>query len=234
MPLWCGVLHGMADVREQRQPLSGGQAVLIAVVGDRHALDQLHDEVRAARASLTGIEHPGDVRMVHECQGLALGLEAGDHLPGVHAGLEDLEGHLAADRLLLLGHEHQAEAPLADLFQQLVGTDDRAGTFGTGLVSCDVLLLGPAQESARILMCPQQLLDTRTQGRVGPARLFEKAPELVGALAVQGFEKDRLGIGLCVAHGRSPIMFRYSMPRLRRNPPGNHGIFNRRLGRRPD
>ncbi len=38
MPLWCGVLHGMADVREQRQPLSGGQAVLIAVVGDRHAL----------------------------------------------------------------------------------------------------------------------------------------------------------------------------------------------------
>ena len=127
-----------------------------------------------------------------------------------------------------------AEAPLADLFQQLVGADDRAGTFCNRLVARGLLLLGPAQESARILMSPQQLLDTRTQGRVGPACLVEKAPELVGALAVQGFEKDRLGIGLCVAHGWSPIVFRYSMPRFRRNPPGNLGIVNRRSGRRPD
>ena len=38
---------------------------------------------------------------------------------GVHARLEDLEGHLAADRLLLLGHEDQAEAAFADLLQSL-------------------------------------------------------------------------------------------------------------------
>ncbi len=92
--------------------------------------------------------------MVHECQGLALRLEAGDHLAGVHARLEDLEGHLAADRLLLLGHEHQAEAALADLLQQLVGTDDRARTFGSGPVASVVWLRRPAQESARILMRP--------------------------------------------------------------------------------
>ena len=153
--------------------------------------------------------------MVHECQGLALGIEAGDHLPGVHAGLEDLEGHLAADRLLLLGHKHQAEAPLADLFQQLVGTDDRPRVLGTGLVSCHVLPLGPAQESARIPICLQQFLDTLTQGRVGPACLVEKPPDLVGTLAFQGFEKDRLGIGLRVAHRQPPLKFRYSMPRLR-------------------
>ena len=31
------------------------------------------------------VEHLGDVRVVHQGQGLPLGLEAGDDLPGVHA-----------------------------------------------------------------------------------------------------------------------------------------------------
>jgi hypothetical protein len=72
-------------------------------------------------------------------------------------------------------------------------------------------------------MSPQQLLNARPQGRVGPARLFEKAHQLVGPLAVQGFEKNRLSIGLYVTHGSSPIIVLYSMPLLRRNPPRNVG-----------
>ena len=62
--------------------------------------------------------------MVHQGQRLALGLEPGDDLAGVHAGLDDLEGHLAVDRLDLLGHEDQAEAAFADFLQQLVAADD--------------------------------------------------------------------------------------------------------------
>ena len=73
-----------------------------------------------------GIEHPGDVGMVHHRQRLPLGLEAGDHLPRVHARLDDLQRHLAADGLRLLGHVDQAHAAFADLLQQLVGADDRA------------------------------------------------------------------------------------------------------------
>ena len=42
--------------------------------------------------------------MVHHRQSLPLGLEPGDDLPGVHAGLDDLQRHPAADRFLLLGH----------------------------------------------------------------------------------------------------------------------------------
>ena len=41
-------------------------------------------------------------------------------LPGVHAGLDDLQGDLAPDRLLLLGHVHDAHAALADLLQELI------------------------------------------------------------------------------------------------------------------
>ncbi len=44
----------------------------------------------------------------------------------VHAGLDDLEGDLALDRLGLLGHEDGAHAAFADLLQQLVGADRRA------------------------------------------------------------------------------------------------------------
>ncbi len=232
--LLVGVLHCLTDVDEQLQTFVERHSALVAEVGDGDALHQLHHEVGPARVGFAAVEDMRDVGMVHQRQRLPLGLEAGNHLARVHAGLEHLEGDLAAHRLRLLGHEDDAEAALADLLQQLVGADDRAGTFGTTVVACGLLLLGPAQESARALMSPQQLLDTRTQGRVRPAGLFEKAQLLVGALAVQGFEKDRLGIGLRVAHGWSPMMFRYSMPRFRRNPPENSGTVNRRLGRRPD
>ena len=81
--------------------------------------------------------------MVHERQCLALGLEAGDHLAGVHSGLDDLERDPAADGRLLLGHVDDAHSPFADFLQQLVGTDagsrafeDRAD-WGRTVARCD-------------------------------------------------------------------------------------------------
>jgi hypothetical protein len=70
--------------------------------------------------------------VVHHGQGLPLGLEASDDLAAIHARLDDLESNLALDGLGLLGHEDGAHAAFADLLQQLVRTDDRAGTFGDG------------------------------------------------------------------------------------------------------
>jgi hypothetical protein len=51
--------------------------------------------------------------MVHLGQSLAFGFEPGHDLSRVHAELDDLEGHLAADRLLLRRHVHDAHAPFA-------------------------------------------------------------------------------------------------------------------------
>ena len=84
---------------------------------------QFHHEVRPARLGRAGVEHLGDVRMVHQRQRLPLGLEAGDDLLGVHAQLDDLERHAAAHRLLLLGHVDHAAAAFADFLQQLVAAD---------------------------------------------------------------------------------------------------------------
>ena len=48
----------------------GGEPVLVAVVGDGDALDQLHDEVGPAAVGGPGVEHLGDVGVVHQGQGL--------------------------------------------------------------------------------------------------------------------------------------------------------------------
>ena len=108
------VLHRLADRAKKLQPLAGREIALVAVVGDGDALDQLHHEIGPTRFGRSGIEHAGDVGVVHKRQGLPLGLEAGDHLFAVHAGLDNLERHAAADRLMLLGQIDDPEAPLAD------------------------------------------------------------------------------------------------------------------------
>ena len=93
-PLLMGMLDRLANGDEQLQPLPRREVVLVAVLGDRHASDQVHDEVRPAGRWSSGVQHVGDVGVVHQRQGLPLGLEAGDDLPGVHPRLDELDRHL--------------------------------------------------------------------------------------------------------------------------------------------
>ncbi len=51
-PLLVGVLHRLADGDEQLQPGRDRQPVAVAILGDRHALDQLHHEERLAGSSV--------------------------------------------------------------------------------------------------------------------------------------------------------------------------------------
>ena len=67
--------------------------------------------------------------MVHHRQRLALGLEAGDDLLGVHAQLDDLQRHAAPHRLGLLGDIDHAAAAFADSLQQLVAPERLAHGF---------------------------------------------------------------------------------------------------------
>ncbi len=123
------VLHGVAHLRKEREPVVDAHAVLVGVLSDRLALDQLHHEERPAGLGCARIEHLRDVGVVHHRQCLPLLLETGHNLTGVHAQLDDLERDAACDGLLLLGHEDRAEAALADELQQLVRPDPRARGF---------------------------------------------------------------------------------------------------------
>src|SRR5687768_17630121 len=44
--LLVSVLDGVTDLVEQFEPLAYAQAILVAILGDRRAAHQLHDEVR--------------------------------------------------------------------------------------------------------------------------------------------------------------------------------------------
>src|SRR5262245_39856365 len=100
---------------------------------DWYSMDQLHDEVRPAGRRGPGVENSGDVDMIHHCQGLPLGLEAGDYLARVHAWLNDLEGHAALDRLQLLGHINHSHPSFTNLLEELVRPNLSAELF-VGLV----------------------------------------------------------------------------------------------------
>ena len=130
IPFWCGVLHRLADRHEQLQPGLHRQPFLIAVLGERHALHQFHDEERLAGWGDAAVVDAGDVRVVHQRQRLPLGVEPGQHAPRIHPRLDQLQRHLTLDRFGLLGQVDRAHAALADhLDQRVPAGDDRADPF---------------------------------------------------------------------------------------------------------
>ena len=84
--------EGVGEAPEEMRHELGWQAA------DRLAREAaLEDEVRPAGVGHPGVEHLGDVGMVHHGQGLFFGLEPGDDLPAVHARLDDFQGHAPLD-----------------------------------------------------------------------------------------------------------------------------------------
>ena len=103
---------------------------LVAVVGERHPLHQLHDEERLSGRGEAAVVDAGDVGVVHQRQGLPLGVEPGQHAPRIHPGLDQLERHLPLDRFGLAGQIDRAHAALADhLDQRVPAGDDGADPF---------------------------------------------------------------------------------------------------------
>jgi len=74
-PLVMRVLHRVADLQEQIQPLLDGQLVPIAVLGDGYARHEFHDEIGPAPLGSPGVMDAGDVRMIEKRQRLPLRLE---------------------------------------------------------------------------------------------------------------------------------------------------------------
>src|SRR4051812_2464333 len=114
------MLYGLADLDEKSEPFPGGETALVVICCDLDPLDQFHDKVRPTSVGCTGIQHPGNVGMIHEGQRLALGFEAGDNTFGVHAQLDHFKSDPTPDRFLLLGHIDNSAAAFADLLEQLV------------------------------------------------------------------------------------------------------------------
>ena len=124
-----GVLDGLANFFEKPEPLRDGQLMLVAVISNGDAVDELHDKKRAATFSRASIEHARNAGMIHERQRLAFGFKPGDDLPSVHPKFDDFERDLAMELLSLLRHPDAAHAAFTDLFQEFVTPDDVAAAF---------------------------------------------------------------------------------------------------------
>ena len=130
--LLMGVLHAFTCLQKQLQTLLDAQLIPVAMLDDGNAFDVFHGEIRQTGVGRPGFEYGCDIRVFHQSQRLALRLEAGNHLLGIHAGLDDLQRDPASDGLVLLGQVNDGEAPLAEDAQQPVRADlpDRLGSGG--------------------------------------------------------------------------------------------------------
>ena len=110
-----GVLHGQADRHEEFQSFARCEFPIVAELCDRYALHEFHDEEGKAAGGGAGVEHFGDVRVIHHGERLPLGFEPREHGLRIHSSLDELHGHGSLHRLGLLGHPHGAHATLTDL-----------------------------------------------------------------------------------------------------------------------
>ncbi len=211
------MLNRLADRYQQLEPLTQGQLAVVAELSNWHAVDQFHHKVGASAGCRPGVEDSGNVLMIHHCQRLPLGLEPSDDLAAVHSRLDDLERDLAAHRLLLLRHVDGAHASLTNLFEQLVGADDRTGRlerFGRvpGRAWGRHRLL---EEVAGIVPGGQQGVDSRTKCLIAGTGAFQERLALRAGRAVERLAEDGFELGADIRHRRFLVHCRFSMHHLR-------------------
>ena len=133
-PFWWACWTAEQTCTNRLQPVRDAQPVVVAELGERHALDQLHDEERAARRRWCRRRAPW------RCSGGPSGRwpaarprTGPGRLPTSIAGPDQLDRHPPPDRLGLVGHPDGAHPALADLLEQLVPAgDDRAPAAAAG------------------------------------------------------------------------------------------------------
>jgi hypothetical protein len=107
--------------------------------------------------------------MIHQRQGLPLGLEPSDDLFAVHPRFDDLQRHHAAHGLGLLGHVDDAHAALSDDLEQLVRADDRAEALGVRTPIDRVgITVRHVEQAEGTLVGEEEGLDPATQESVAP------------------------------------------------------------------
>ena len=97
------VLNRLADHDEQPQSFASIEFLPITEFGDRSAFHELHHEIGSPRIGRSGIQHRGDVWVIHQGQRLSFGLKSRDNLLSIHARLDDFQSHHTTHGNLLLG-----------------------------------------------------------------------------------------------------------------------------------
>ena len=172
IPFWCACCTAWQTGTNSSSRCRGRQLGLVAVLGDRHALDQFHHEVRAAASAVTPASNTlamfGWSISASACRSCS---KRASSARRVEAAADHLERHPPLHRLGLVGDPDLAHAALAELLAQLVPA-------GEDHVARDCLRV--AQVLLRFAgglvvgaVGREQLLDVGTQQVVRPAGVHQ-------------------------------------------------------------
>ena len=121
--LLVSVLHALADLNEQLEPLHNRQFVAVGVGVERLTSDVLHREVGPALIGRTRVEDPGNRRMIDEGERLTLGPESRHDRRRVESGLDYLDCHATAHWFDLLCEPHLTHTTFAEHLEKAVCAD---------------------------------------------------------------------------------------------------------------
>ena len=189
-------LDPCAHVAEQAQALAVGQPPAVAVLIDGLPLDGLEHEVGQTILGGTTVVQLGDVGMIQGGEDLPLVAEAAQDVLGVHAALEDLDGHLTLEvGVVAVRQVHGAHTSLAEAPVDLVVAEHLPlPGHGIALPGEHVRGLGAdgiLEEAPGALQAGEQLLDALDEvGLVGVA-LFQKRNASLG-IELEGLLKQLL------------------------------------------
>src|SRR3984957_19896720 len=119
------VLHSFADLHKQREAFVNGEAMPVAVTGDREDGHTLHDKGGATFRRGPGVKDLGNVGMLHQGQRLTLRLESRQRIAVVRARLDQLERDGATEGRNLLGSPNLYHAASANHLYEPIRTDAR-------------------------------------------------------------------------------------------------------------
>src|SRR5882724_3667830 len=172
--------------------------MLIAVFRDLYPTHEFHNEIRTTGLSGAAIEYLRNAGMIHQSECLPFRLEPGDNTFSVHARFDDFHRDTTPDRLLLFGHENNAAAPFAYLFQQFVTSNSiKRLLICRGRNSClaDRLVWRFLQEIAYFLVGCEQRLHFSAQAFVSATGSLKKGSTLLDRNTKCFGENERFPLG---------------------------------------
>jgi hypothetical protein len=105
------VLHGIADLTEESQPLLDRQLLLLAPFGDRNPRDVLQHDVGRAMFGGPTVEEPGDIRVLQVREDLPLVPESRHGRAAIQLEFERLDGDLLVELIVIADGETDRAHP---------------------------------------------------------------------------------------------------------------------------
>ncbi len=126
------VLQGSADLTKEDQTLSNGELVSFTVFIDGLAFHILHDKIGKTIVSGPAFKQPGNVCVFEVGKNLTLHHEAMQNCVGVHAPVDEFDGHLFA--ILIIGPHCEKNSPhpaMTNFAKDLIGANTLSDTIVT-------------------------------------------------------------------------------------------------------